>query len=75
MRFEDLPPALQTQVRAKAGMPEPRKKDRTGAGRTATDGHCWTCGERFTSTTAFERHSDTNPGHGRFELIAERTTP
>lgn len=75
MRLEDLPPAMQQQVREKAGLREPRKKDRRGDSKTATDGICWTCGERFTSTTAFEKHSDSNPGHHRFELIAERTQP
>ena len=72
MRFEDLPPAMQAQVREKAGLSEPVKRDRTGAGRTGTDGVCWGCGERFTSTTAWERHSDAF-GHRRFELIAEPT--
>lgn len=75
IHIEDLPPATAAQVREKAGLREPRKKDRRGATKTATDGICWTCGERFTSTTKFEKHSDSNPGHRRFELLAERTQP
>jgi hypothetical protein len=70
MRLEDLPESMQRQVREKAGIREPRKKDRTGAGRTTTDGVCWGCGERFTSTTAWEKHSDAT-GHRRFELVAD----
>ena len=71
IRLEDLPPQMREQVLAKAGEPTTRKKDRTGAGRTATEGWCWTCGEEFVSTTAWERHSDENPGHRRFELVAK----
>jgi hypothetical protein len=67
VRFEDLPKSLQDQVSAKLGEKPRRKKDRTGDGRTACDGTC-VCGERFTSTVKWERHSDES-GHRRFEVI------
>lgn len=70
MRFDDLPPALKAHVREKAGMPEPRKKDRKGATRSAIDGHCHTCGEHFTRERDWERHTAENPGHRRLELVA-----
>lgn len=70
VRIEDLPPAMQAQVREKLGEPERRKRDRRNAALTRTDGWCWACGEHFTSTTKWERHSDET-GHGRFELIQQ----
>lgn len=73
MKLEDLPESMQRQVREKAGIPEPKPKDRKGASRTTTDGVCWECGERFTSVTKWERHTAANEGHRRLELIAKRS--
>ena len=70
LRLGDLPPKLRAQV--EAADPKARKRDRTGAGATKTDGWCFTCGERFTSSTRWERHSDES-GHRRFVLLGERT--
>lgn len=68
LRLGDLPANLRSQIEAQAGTPR-RKRNRTGAGATRTDGRC-ECGEPFTSTTAWERHSDTEGvGHRRFLLI------
>lgn len=65
MKLEDLPPAMQRQALAQMG--EKPKRSRAGDSRVATDGTCVGCGERFTSTAKWERHSDAT-GHHRFEL-------
>lgn len=69
MRLEDLPPKMREQALAALGEPERKKKNRKGATRVATDGWCFACREPFTSTSAWEKHSDAT-GHRRFELIA-----
>lgn len=71
MKLEDLPESMQRQVREKAGIAEPRKKDRTGS-TVRIDGTCWTCGEHFTHVKRWEEHTAANDGHRRLELIAER---
>lgn len=71
MRLDRLPEAMQRQVREKAGLPEPRKKDRTGS-TVRIDGTCWSCGEHFTHVKRWEEHVSANAGHRRLELIAER---
>lgn len=68
MRLEDLPPKMREQALAALGEQPRKRSTRAGAGRTGTDGVCWDCGERFTSTTRWEAHSDEH-GHHRFELI------
>lgn len=67
VRLEDLSPAMQAQVRAKLGEPVPRKSKGNRASGVATNGRCQ-CGERFTSTRKWEKHSDAS-GHRRFDLI------
>lgn len=70
MRLEDLPPKMRQQALAQMGeTPKKPRTTRTGAGKTGTDGWCATCREHFTSTSAWEKHCDANPGHSRFELI------
>ena len=73
MRLEDLPPAMQAQVREKAGIPSKAKRSRSGDSSVHISGVCWECGERFTHLPTWERHTRDNPGHRRLELIAERT--
>ena len=67
MRLEDLPPAMRRQ--AEAALNVKPKRSRAGDSRVATNGVCWGCGERFTSTAKWEAHSDLT-GHRRFELVA-----
>lgn len=70
LRLGDLPANLRAQVEQQTGRPA-RKRNRTGAGATTTDGRCQ-CGVPFTSTTAWERHADAEgAGHRRFVLIAQ----
>lgn len=74
VRLEDLPGPMQAQVREQAGVREPRRKDRRGAERVATDGVCVACGTRWKSVSKWERHSDET-GHRRLELIAQHPNP
>lgn len=71
MRLEDLPPRMREQALAQLGEQPKARTTRRGAGATTTDGVCWACGERFTSTRKWEAHSDLT-GHRRFELVATR---
>ena len=72
LRLEDLPPAMRAQAIA-AGAPSKRARNNAGKGATRTDGRCQ-CGEHFTSSLLWERHSDET-GHRRFELLQEAPLP
>lgn len=72
VRLEDLPPAMREKAMAALDKPAPTKKRGKGNRATgvATSGWCVACREHFTSTAAWERHSDET-GHRRFELLAD----
>lgn len=74
MRFEDLPPAIQRQIRA--GQGEKRSKVVTLPHSPAhppmpkhrQSWRCVTCGEVFTAWAKAQRHAN-ELGHVRIELI------
>lgn len=68
MRFEDLPPKMQQQVRDKLGHAAEVKAKKDYAATVKTNGWCFGCGVRFTSSAKWEQHSDET-GHTRFVLI------
>lgn len=71
LNLRDLPPELQKQALAAAGVKPKRPKK---AGSTAFSGHCHYCKQRLGSGAAMERHR-VETGHARFEVWPPLSSP
>ena len=82
LSFDDLPPALQQQVRSKLGMaairghtPKRRTTRRQVPAAECHGGGTCSCGLEFTSFNRYEKHRRTTPTgrHGRYSLTLTST--